>query len=716
MAPPSLSTISPNQSVPVSLNMSLGDNFNVYNSSTGGVDIGALQLKSSSTLNSVGLNISSQSGSSKLTISSAGDVNTNGYINAAGSITSTTSLNSTSINVKNLTSDTATVFTVSDTGKIIASDNLSIGSHFDVTAVDGSVASGSLSVTGTVDSSGTVSIGGSSIVLGNDGSISAINNLSIGTNNFNVTASSGNVAFVGDLAIASDKFTVSHTDGSIVSKGTFNGLGDLAINTDKFNVVASSGDVAFTGDLAIAVDKFTVSHADGSIVSKGTFNGLGDLAINTDKFNVVASSGDVAFTGDLAIATDKFTVSHTDGSIVSKGTFSGLGDLTIATDKFTVSSVDGLATSSVAYSSYQLPESATDILTTAITQVKPSTISSTSKYLTTQEYVDTQLWQQTERINTLLGVDSTIIDNFNNVYKLVDAFAGHSDTVVALQGITDKYDGLVDRSSEIITSVSTVVAQAYNTVPVACSPSVWADECSPLPVPSSVSTSADGWFFQNMVASSKINWYLPTNGSNMTIGNIHNMYLNAFIGSSKSVPFLTIFTKPKVGANNYASWAGAKINYYYNFESPSTSFNKQYCLYTHTNPMNNYNVTGLKCTDIYTENGTNKNSSSSKQTIDFDLVSLTDEILYIAINTDSGAAQNDVKFVANSLNICLKTGTTQFTFSNNGPSTNFMFLNTYKMNINMSAVTLKNINMFKAYKSTYLNVAAINDPTYVSLW
>ena len=716
MAPPSLSTIAPATVTTVDPNMYLGRNISIANSTTGGVNIGPLAFTNTSTVSTLGLNVSNASGSSALTIDASGDVNTSGYINAAGSITSTTSVNSTSINVKNLTTDTATVFTVSDSGAITASDNLTIGSHYAVTSSTGAVASGSQSITGTVSSSGNVSVGGSNIVLGNDGTISAVNSLAINTNKFNVTASSGNVAFAGDLAIATDNFTVSHTDGSVVSKGTFSGLSDLAINTNKFNVTASSGNVAFTGDLAIATDKFTVSHTDGSIVSKGTFNGLGDLAINTDKFNVVALSGDVAFTGDLAIATDKFTVSHTDGSIVSKGTFHGLSDIAINTDKFTVIASDGHATSSVAYSSYQLPDSSVDTTTTSVTVLKPSTVSSTSSWLTTQEYVDKQLWSQSERINTLLGVDSTIIDNFNNVYKLVDAMAGHSDTVVALQTINDKYDGLVDRSSEIVTSVSTVVAQAYNTFPVACSQSVWADECSPLPIPSTVSASADGWFFQNIVASSKINWYLPTNGSNMTVGDIQNMYLNAFIGSSKSVPFLTIFTKPKVGSNNYASWTGAKINYCYNFDSPSTSFNKPYCLYTHTNPMNNYNVTGLKCTDIYTENGTNKNSSSSKQTIDFDLVSLTDEVLYIAINTDSGAATNDVKFIVNTLNVQLKTGTTQFTFSNSGVASNYQSISLFRMNTDLSTVSTKNIAWFKAYKSTFLNVSSFNTDAYIASW
>ena len=132
--------------------------------------------------------------------------------------------------------------------------------------------------------------------------------------------------------------------------------------------------------------------------------------------------------------------------------------------------------------------------------------------------------------------------------------------------------------------------------------------------------------------------------------------------------------------------------------------------------MNNYNVTGLKCTDIYTENGTNKNSSSSKQTIDFDLVSLTDEVLYIVINTDSGAATNDVKFIVNSLNVQLKTGTTQFTFSNSGVASNYQSISLFRMNTDLSTVSTKNIAWFKAYKSTFLNVSSFNTDAYVASW
>ena len=724
MAPPSLSAIAPTSVTTPDPNMYLGRNIAISNATAGGVNIGPLAFTNTSTISTLGLNVSKDSGVSQLTINASGDINTAGYINSSGSITSTTSVNSTSINVKHLTTDTATVFTVSDTGAITASDNLTIGSHFAVTSSSGAVASGSQTITGTVASSGNVSIGGSNIVLGNDGTISAVNSLAINTNKFNVTASSGNVAFAGDLAIATDKFTVASASGNVVSKGTFSGLGDVAINTNKFNVTASSGNVAFTGDLAIATDKFTVASASGNVVSKGTISGLSDLAINTNKFNVTASTGKVAFTGDLEIATDKFTVASASGNVVSKGTFSGLGDVAINTDKFTVVASDGHATSKVAYGTYVLPDSASDTTTTSATVLKPSTTSATSTYLTTQEYVDKQLWNQTERINTMLGVDNTIIDNFNNVYKLVDAMAGHSDTVVALQNINDKYLNLVDRSSEIVTSVSEVVAQAFNIVPVACHPNVWQDECGPMPIPSAVTlTGSDGWFFQNAVASSKVNWYVPTNGSSMKMSDIQNMYLNTFLCSNKAIPFITVYTKAKGNANDHTpGYFGARINYYFDLDvsvTRTTSYNQHYCLHTGESPMNVYNVTKLQCSSISTADATNKNNAtfgSVLSTVDSSIVSSDDEILLIGISSASTAATNDAKFVINSLNLQLKTGTTQFTFSNSGVASNYQSISLFRANTDLSTVSAKNIAWFKAYKTAYLNVSSFNTDAYVALW
>jgi len=630
MAPPELSSLSSASATGIisGPKLYLSKNLTI-NSTASGIQT-TLPLTTSSVVSAKELNISSNGTISALTINAGGDINSNGYINVAGS------LNSTSINVKgsNLTiSDMGVLTTV---GSINASGNLSIGDKFGVDSSSGDIRFAAATT------SGSISIGGTSnspnMILGNDGKISAVNDLTINTDRFKVTASSGNVSVAGDLAINTNKFTVASSSGDVFTAGTLSAIGNLAINTNKFTVAASSGDV------------FTA----GNVFTAGTLSATGDLAINNNKFTVAASSGDVFTAGNVSV----------------------IGDLSINSNKFTVSHVDGTATSDISYNSYVLPASSTNTSTTLASGDEPLTTSTTSKYLSTQEYVDTQIWNQTKRINTILGIDDSVVASFNNVYKLVTAFAGASDTVTLLTGINSNHNALVDKTEEIKTSVSTIVSQAYNQILVNCTPSVWQDECGPLPIPSVITskTSEDGWYFSNIAVSEKINWYMPTNGTNMTVGDIQNLYMNIFAQSDVSLPFITIYTVPKNDGTNYASWANAAINYVFNSDPTTTSLtaNKSYCLHTGIAPMNVYNKTCIKLM-VSTRNKSNKNNFNLETSINPSIVSMDDKILAISVGTDSSAAVGKVNFVINSLNLCLKTGTTSFAFSNAGVATNYLF-------------------------------------------
>jgi hypothetical protein len=642
MSPPELSTISANSTgISNGATIYLGKNLTVASNSTTGLTT-PLPVSISNILTiSKGININNISGTSKLTINDSGDIKSSGSINVTGSIITASSLNSTSINVN------TNKFTVSDAGvvttasSITADGNLTIGSKYLVTALTGDTLAGSITSTGSVFIGGTTA--SPNVTLGNDGTISAINDLKINTDKFVVTAATGAIATKGDLTINSNKFIVSSSSGNVTAAGTMSIASDLAIATNKFKVTASSGNVSAAGTMSIS----------GAVTASSTMSVAGDLAIATDKFKVTASSGNVAIAGDLAVT--------------------------------------GKATSAIAYSSYTLADSATNTTTTSASGTEPSCISATSGYLTTQEYVDKQIWNQTKRINTILGTDSTVVDSFNNVYKLVTQFSGVSDTVTALANLDDKYGSLVDKSEEIVTSVSTIVSQAYNNILVNCTPTVWQDECGPVPIPSTVTayTIEDGWYFKNFTALEKINWYMPTNGSNMTVGDLQNMYLNIFAVSNVALPFITIYTAPKGNATtDYAAWAGAKINYIFSETSSiSTSANKSYCLYTQNKPMNVYNKTCVAPMCIQTSNKTNKdNGTQGTQgtTIDSTIVSSTDKILLITIQSTANSTVGDVAFVLNSLNICVKTGTTSFTFSNAGVTTNYLFNYLFQKNIDFS--------------------------------
>lgn len=406
---------------------------------------------------------------------------------------------------------------------------------------------------------------------------------------------------------------------------------------------------------------------------------------------------------------------NASGDINTRGDIETSGDLSVGPGKFTVSHIDGKVTSDISYDSYILPASSTDTTTTQLSAIQPSTTSATSNYLSTQEYVDRQIWNQTKRINTILGTDETVVDSFNNVYKLVTAFAGVSDTVDTLNGINGKYDTLVDRAEEINTSVSTIVSQAYNQINVNCTPTVWADECGPLPIPATITskTIEDGWYFSNFSTAEKINWYMPTNRTNMTIGDIQNLYMNIFAQSDVSLPFITIYTAAKNDGTDYFNgWANAKINFVFNSDATSLTANKSYCLHTGSAPMNVYNKTCIKSMAVYTANSTNKNNGnqgSQGTSIDQTIVSMTDRVLAISVGTTSNATAGNINFVINSLNVCLKTGTTSFAFSNAGVATNYLFNYLFKKHPDFSAYPLLTGNTIKekahsdAYDATFNN-------------
>ena len=97
--------------------------------------------------------------------------------------------------------------------------------------------------------------------------------------------------------------------------------------------------------------------------------------------------------------------------------------------------------------------------------------------------------------------------------------------------------------------------------------------------------------------------------------------------------------------------------------------------------MNVYNKTQLGNPTEVTTNGTNKNNNGKNNnsggsvgsSIDNTIVSPSDKIISISINTDSTTGVGNVSMVVNSFNISLPSGTTQLTFSNAGVMSNYLF-------------------------------------------
>jgi hypothetical protein len=715
MAPPQLNNaaIMPGSAgITDDMHLYLGKNVAVKNSSEGFIT-NNLPITTASVLTAgSGLNINKNGGSSALTIQSSGDLNTVGAITATGDITTASTAWANKLNIANGKA------TISDTGLTTIQDDFLVGSTVYVTKSTGKIhtdgpieTDSTLSVGSTINSVGTVTIGGAdadsyNIQLMNTGDITAKGNFYIGSN------------------ADSDKFQVLSDSGNMTTKGTAQVDGNLTVGDDKLVVAAASGNVSAQGTFTIASggeNRFRVDGSSGEVYAKGTLT-VGANSV----FNVSASDGTVDQKGDLNIwnGSNKIVeISAADGSIIGHKTLS-IRDSS-NNDFFTVSAnagsvqVGNRASNGKVHSSfsqYVKPASYTDKLTVDDTV---STTSTTSDILTTQAYVDKAIWEQTKRINLIVGSNDTNLATFTNMFNMAQTLAGN-DAVQTL-------NGLLDTTGEIKTSISTVMNRAYNPVAVNCSRNVWIDECAPLPIPKSVANyGLDGWYFRNLAlatqGASKINWFIPANGTGMKIQHLTNLFLNIHAVSDKSLPFLTVWTAAKGNASDLFPFANASINFYFSANSASASANKPYTLYTgNSEPANCYNTNKLRCFSSSTKNATNATANGNIGTVtnvtsttlfassfDTSIVSPTDNIIGFLISTASTAAASDVNMIVNSL--CVESrdttsddtrdkinGTTKFMFSNAAVATNFFYNRFYETNFDFSTINTKNKEMIEAY-------------------
>jgi hypothetical protein len=381
------------------------------------------------------------------------------------------------------------------------------------------------------------------------------------------------------------------------------------------------------------------------------------------------------------------------------------GNVSMGTD-------DTNGTISTTYKNYVKPDSYSN---TSITDDTVTKISTTSSLLTTQEYVDDAIWQQTKRLNLIVGSNDTSLATFSNMFNMAQTLAGQ-DAVQALSG-------LMDTTGEIKTSISTVMNRAYNPINVNCCSAVWQDECPPMPIPSSISGSypngnygMDGWYFRNLLlnntTASKINWYLPSNGSSMKVKHILNMFLNIHAVSDKSLPYISVWTAPKGNSTDlYANTCNANINFVFSVTNSSATSNKGYTLYTGDNvPANTYNSTLLRCSSTATKNYTNKNvdggvgtvkqvssSTTFLDSFDTSIVSGEDNVVCFIIQTESGTAAGNVNLVVNNFNVeshdttsdasrDITNGTAKFMFSNSAVASNYQYNSFFHTHIDFSPI------------------------------
>jgi hypothetical protein len=152
-----------------------------------------------------------------------------------------------------------------------------------------------------------------------------------------------------------------------------------------------------------------------------------------------------------------------------------------------------------------------------------------------------------------------------------------------------------------------------------------------------------GWYFKNIVAGQKINWYFPPkNATNTLVSDLKGISISFFNGATTSnddTLFITIYTRP-TGSNDYFPGFFHSANTYVFDQAITPVANTNYqgvCIIDKSKVPYNYE------TQIQYEPSTVNNPKGT--------YSQTDNILAVVIGTNSASATNSVELVVNKLNL-----------------------------------------------------------------
>lgn len=224
----------------------------------------------------------------------------------------------------------------------------------------------------------------------------------------------------------------------------------------------------------------------------------------------------------------------------------------------------------------------------------------------------------------------------------------------------------------------------FNVCHVPLSPAVYADAKAPSPIPSSqlAALGQDGWYFKNVAAGNKINWYslAPMNSNGVSkVADLAELAMSLKLVNKASTPYFTVYTKPfgNYVANGYltnpsidaASWYHSKATFVIDGDVAGNDYG------TLENGMNY--LFQARVGSGYTADATNESCEVNKNGFrsivlkKSPVVSATKgefipslDVLFIAVSTDSGSAAGNVEFILHDLTMMSSNGNMVLKYSN----------------------------------------------------
>jgi hypothetical protein len=252
-------------------------------------------------------------------------------------------------------------------------------------------------------------------------------------------------------------------------------------------------------------------------------------------------------------------------------------------------------------------------------------------------------------INKLNTIQNSILTSENlSITDLSSNVSVLSSTDLKFNNIS-----LPNRVSTTESDIDTLTIKQTNLIYQFSSPAIYADGQPPSSTPTSIINSygINSWYFKNLIAGQKINWYMPTT-SGLKVRDILGLYLRLFnvsTTSSDNSLFLTVYTTPDAGPNY--SWYKSKMTYVI---TATPTINTLYTFFA--------NASG-SCPNPSSYASTLLSMTPSTVSNPRGTYGPTENIMFFSIGSNSASAVNSVEVVVQKFGVMTPSGTQEFQFA-----------------------------------------------------